>query len=704
MGRLHYAQNNFTGGEVSPKAYGATDTVEYHNGSEILLNHVVLPQGGAYRRLGTVLNSTAADTESRLMTWGEDVDDLVIEMAPNLIRVWDDETIVFTSGAPWQSGEIFTIATTQDGNEMVFFSDREFQILTRTVVGWSFGALAAQDIPDYHFEDDPLAVAKVHSLQFAGTWADGDWFRLVVNGFETTRAFYTADNTEMARRIERILRPYVLIEALGLKDGLEVVHDVGFFFNITFNAGIKGLDYLIQPGDGEALAASAAISIVVTILAAGDFFEPAWSDARGWPRAGCFWQQRLWAGGTDLLPQTLFATRIGTTADFLLGPDDGDGLGYKIKSQTRVGIQWMSGKKGMAIGTTGGDFVVPRETGVVTPTNVHFELQTVHRSKRAMPVEVDSETFYLQAGGKKLRTFNYQWNDQSWQSYDLIYTSDHLAEDGIKELAYTDHPDTMVWGVTENGLLLGMTYERARGIIAWHPHATNGTFKSVAVRHKDGSDQLWFVVSRINGTYIEKIPYTSQEYYRLERITDTALNPTAIPFGTRVKIRPFDAFADSAVITEGSGLTEITGLLHLISRPVDVVGDEANLPGLAVNSSGVLVLPPKEGGYSRVIVGEHYSGAIRPLPLETGHNSQSAGVKYVKPTVRLADSAMPKINGQRPKDRSVTTPLDDPEGMRTGDFNVTNFSYDGGQIDIESDLPFPCHVLMHFGWLDVNPE
>lgn len=54
MARQSVGKNNYTAGEVSPFIVGRSDTTKYANGSKILKNAFVKPQGGVTRRPGTV--------------------------------------------------------------------------------------------------------------------------------------------------------------------------------------------------------------------------------------------------------------------------------------------------------------------------------------------------------------------------------------------------------------------------------------------------------------------------------------------------------------------------------------------------------------------------------------------------------------------------------------------------------------------------
>jgi hypothetical protein len=61
MAAVNSILTNFTAGEISPRIYGRVDLAKYQNGARELTNVVVLPQGGARRRGGTLNVSNIKD-------------------------------------------------------------------------------------------------------------------------------------------------------------------------------------------------------------------------------------------------------------------------------------------------------------------------------------------------------------------------------------------------------------------------------------------------------------------------------------------------------------------------------------------------------------------------------------------------------------------------------------------------------------------
>lgn len=65
MPKANVVQANFTSGEISPIMRGRVDTTKYANGADELLNFIVLPQGGIWRRPGLRSIATVDDNSKK---------------------------------------------------------------------------------------------------------------------------------------------------------------------------------------------------------------------------------------------------------------------------------------------------------------------------------------------------------------------------------------------------------------------------------------------------------------------------------------------------------------------------------------------------------------------------------------------------------------------------------------------------------------
>ena len=259
-----------------------------------------------------------------------------------------------------------------------------------------------------------------------------------------------------------------------------------------------------------------------------DWRMGAWSDATGWPGAVTFFQERLWWGGTKAQPQTIWGSASGDFTNYQpTQPDDtiedDDGLSFTIADDRVNAIRWMSAGKRLAIGTSGGEFTMAGGSGgeAVTPTQIQITRETTHGAARISAKRIGPVVLFVQRQRKKIREFVFNFDVDSFKAPDLALLAEHITGTGIVEMDYQQEPDSVLWCVRDDGLLLGMTYEREQDVVGWHRHVLGGVSdalgrpaacESVAVIPVEGRDEAWLSVRRfINGTTVRQIEYIEQE-------------------------------------------------------------------------------------------------------------------------------------------------------------------------------------------------
>jgi hypothetical protein len=109
---------------------------------------------------------------------------------------------------------------------------------------------------------------------------------------------------------------------------------------------------------------------------------------------------------------------------------------------------------------------------------------------------------------------------------------------------------------------------------------------------------------------------------------------------------------------------------------------------------------------SEVAVGLGYTSILKPnrYGAAVGDGTSMGKVKrWNQVFVRLEESAIPLINGERPSVRDVDTNYGDPQPMISEDVEIRNLGYDrDGDIEIKQDLPLPCHIVALYGTLGIG--
>ena len=403
------------------------------------------------------------------------------------------------------------------------------------------------------------------------------------------------------------------------------------------------------------------------------FTAPKWNATDGYPTAVTFHQQRLWFGGTTAKPQSIFGSKTDDFENFTTGSNADDALEYAISSYKVNQVQWMSSTEVLIVGTSGGEFKVSGGGSALTPANVQVTRQTSYGGQNIQPRHVGYQTLFVDGTGTKIRSYEYQFNQDIYESEDLTFLAEHVTSGGIKEMAYQATPETIVWAVRNDGTLLGMTYDKARQIVGWHRHVTDGDFESVAVIPVSSRDEVWVSVKRtINSATKRYVEY---------------MDP--------------DINVDCALQYAGSATASLSGLAHLEAKSVSILGDQAVYPNATVASGAITLGSTVEAAD----IGLKYTSTVTTLPVEGANpagTAQGRKKRWNEIYVRLHDSFFPKINGVMPPVRNPATGMGTPEPKTTGDVRIQNTGYDlEGTITVTQDLPGPTHLLSIFGTVSV---
>lgn len=651
--RISPIVNSFASGELSPRLMGRTDSPKFTSGCEIMENFIALPHGGALRRGGTryineVKNSAHG---TRLIPFEYSVTQTyVLELGDNYMRFYTKSNGVF--GQIQSAGAAYEI-TTPWGHADV----EEIQFAQNADVMW----LVHPDYPPQKL------IRKDHTdWELAAEAFKKGPFNEVNQDETITLAFSSTTDVNQTLTASQAL----------------------------FDQGHVGTDWLIdtKPGDntGEVVWARVTAvqsSTVATVDIKDDtampqdvnptslWQAPAFCTANGFPSAVVFYEQRLWYAGTEAKPQSFWGSKPAQYENFAPGANDDDGLFYTIATDRVNRIKWLAAQRVLILGTTGGEFRVSGgNESAITPTNIDVSRQTTYGSKMASPIYVGNEVFFVQRSGTKIRNVAYKWESDAFDSEDMTFLAEHITEGGLRSLAYTQVPDNLILALREDGQLLMMTYAPNQEVVGWHRHVTDGQFRSVAVVSEDGPDQIVFVVERVvNGV--------TKRY---------------------IELYEPDIFMDSMSSYSGTEIAIIGGLDHLEGKTVQIVADEAVHPERIVTNGQV------ELGYSAA---EIYVGLACPAKLKPTRYGANVGdgtsmgkkKRWNEIFVRLENSAIPKINGQRPAVREVDTNYSTAQPLTSEDVNIRNLGYDyDGRIEIEQDLPLACHIVAMFGTLSVG--
>jgi len=389
------------------------------------------------------------------------------------------------------------------------------------------------------------------------------------------------------------------------------------------------------------------------------------------PATVCFFEERLLWGGSNNSPQTIWSSQSGSFENMAQGTGLADeGFEYTIASNQVNVIRWMIGEDVLLIGTVGAEFkMTGGSSEAVTPTNVRIIKQTRYGSNVIRPVEAGAAVLYVQRSNQKVREMAYSLTTDKYLSPDMSILAEHITAGGIVDMDYQQEPDSILWCVRADGVLLGMTYERDQEVVAWHRHTLGGTetvVESVAIIPSvDGlNDEVWLSVKRtVNGSTVRYVEYMDKTIH-----------------------------VDSGLKYSGVATTVLTGLTHLVGQTVHIVGDGAVFPEQVVSVAGTVTISK---AVATAYIGLGYTPKIITLEPEVqmpDGSSVGRAKQINKITVDLYQSLGLNINGQTVPFRRGSDPMDSEPPVFTGKKSVSNMG-SVATITITQPQPLPITIL-----------
>lgn len=317
-------------------------------------------------------------------------------------------------------------------------------------------------------------------------------------------------------------------------------------------------------------------------------------SASNYPGAVCYYEQRRVFAGTINAPQTFWMTKAGTESnlDYSIPIRDDDAISVKIAAREANTIRHAVVIGDLLLLTDHAEWRVSSAGDLMTPTTVTIRPQSYIGANNVQPVTVNTTAIYAAARGGHLRAIGFDNDIQSYVSVDMSLRAAHLFDyKTIKDLAYAKGPIPIVWAVSSNGQLLGLTYVPEQQVYAWHTHDTDGLFESIAVVGEGNDDILYAVVQRtINGSsyrYVERM--ASRYFAELKNAY----------------------FVDCGVTYSGAAVSTISGLSHLEGHEVYILADGAVMTPRTVSGGQVSL----DKAASLVHVGLPIVSDLQTLPM-----------------------------------------------------------------------------------------
>lgn len=651
MSRVIQVQTNFTSGELDPKLRARIDLQQYYNGLETATNIVVQPQGGFTRRDGSKYLATLPTPTNdavRMVHFEFSVNDSYM-----LIFI-DEQMYVFKDGV-----QITDI--NGSGNDYLSVTN-----ITDSIIPEMCWAQSADTLIIVHKDMIPQKIVRGAS--------DSSW--TISNlSFDFTPQFAFSISTDV-RTSAGTLTP----DAAEGNITLTAQHanfsasDVNQYINVTPQGRIRIVDFIsttVVKGISEVpLFDDSVISAADWEVESG--YEDAWSSSRGWPRSAVFYEGRLYFGGSDSLPSTLWGSRVGQFFNFDPGESfDDAALEATLDTGRFNAIIDLYAGRNLQIFSTGGEFYIPQTLGdPITPSNLSVQEQTSHGVKPGIRVvNVDGATVFVQRQGKTLAEFIFSDTVNGYIATKISLLSSHLlktpVEMAVRKATSTNEGDRLLILNEEDGSIACYTLLRSDNIIAPTEWTTDGEYLSIGV---DIADTYAVVKRSING---------SNAYY--------------------VELFDADVTLDCAkTATVSSSTSSVTGLSFLEGETVKIIRDGVVEADQDVSSGTITFDIAAEESYS---IGLDFTPTVVTLPVEprlSSGNIRGFKKRILEINSEHSDSQAVTVNGEQVAFRSFGEDnLDQAIQAFTGvKRSGPLLGYvNEGKITITQTVPLPMNVL-----------
>jgi hypothetical protein len=675
MADTFQSQRAFGGGEVTKEFFGRIDDGKYQTGLALCRNFMVLPHGPAVNRPGTAYVNTvktpAKKTRIIPFTFADD-QTLIIEIGEGYFRFHTAGATVLSGGVPLEvansylEAELFDINYVQSADvvTLVHHNHPPAELRRLGPTSWSF----------VNINFAPLTTGPSSVLATAHPGA--------TPGTPTNQSY-----TVTAIGMGGVDESYVPLYSTCSNN----LFDDGAYNTITWTASpspnVYYVVYKLTAGQFAYIGQTTGTSFQDDNIAADLSRTPPtathYFEATGdYPSEVTYFDQRRVFASTDNLPQQVWMTKTGTESNFdsSLPPRDTDAIIFRAAARDGNRVRHLVPMTELIMLTASTVWrVTSINSDALTPLSVGCRPQATAGSSKVRPIVSNSSCVYVASRGGHMRELGFSFNSGGYTTADISLRAPHLFDNlTVSDMAFAAAPHPVVWAVSSNGKLIGLTYVPEEQVGAFHQHDTvHGLFESVAVVAEGNEDAVYVVVNRtINGAqtrYIER-------------------------FATRQYVAQADAFyVDCGATYNGAPTLTISGLSWLEGETVSILADGAVMPRRQV-VGGTITLDAEA---SVVQVGLPICAQLQTLPLAFQVPGYGSGrPKTIAAVHALVDESLGIFAGDafdnlyEAKQRT-TEPYGSPPSLSSGEVEIVIDGGwdDNGQVCIQQDDPLPLAIL-----------
>lgn len=495
-------QRSFAAGEISPALAARSDQAKYQTGLRACRNFIVRRSGGidnrpGLRYLGAVKD---ADQPARLLPFVFNADQTyLLEFGELVLRIWRNDALL-TSGAsvyevvsPYAAADVGDLKYAQSG-DVVTITHRDYPPYDLSRTGHTSWTLAARTV-------GPTTAAPV-GLAVSTPGAGSTTYTYVVTAIDATTSEESLACAPVS--VTSALDAPTDVAPISLAWTTSSASEWRVYKSRNGVFGFVGVTPTATFQDGGITA-----DVTDTPPIARDPF----ASTGNYPGVVGYYQQRILFGNTINHPERLEGSRPGSFRNFTRSSpiQDDDSLSFTLVGARVNAIEHVLDLGSLVVLTGGAEWeIMGNGDGVITPQQPNARPRSHNGSSAVSPVIVNDSAVFLQARRGILRDLRYDNNAGGYTGRDLSVFAEHLFEGhDIVRLAYAQIPNSVIWAVRDDGVMLGLTYLREHEIWGWHRHDTDGLIEDVCVLPVGREDVTYVVVKRTIGglekRYVERL-------------------------------------------------------------------------------------------------------------------------------------------------------------------------------------------------------
>ena len=613
-------KQSFSGGEISPEMFGRIADNKFQQGAATLRNFVAKPQGPAQNRPGFKFVREVKDStkSTRLLSFTfNTTQTMVLEFGDQYFRFHTQgQTLFYNDGAAWNGGNNYSVGDIAKQGGVNYYAKTAHSNSQPPSANWY--ALPTNpnvyEIPHPYLEAELFDVNYVQSADVITlvhpNHAPRELRRLGATRWElrvidfgspltppsgVSVSMYIPSSTSTSTDTY-VAHEYVvtavkanLVDESNQSSSQSVNNNIfvtGAKNTITWNAVSGASRYRVYKSQGGIFG---FLGETTTTTLIDDNISPDFSrtppihendfvGSGNYPGAVSYFEQRRVFAGTNNAPQNIWMTKSGTESNMSFGIPirDDDRIEFRVAAREANTIRHIVPLTNLLMLTGSAEWrVTSVNSDAITPTSISVKPQSYVGANNAQPVIVNNSLVYGAARGGHVRELGYNWQANGFITGDLSLRAPHLFDNfTIVDMALSKSPIPIVWMVSSNGKLLGLTYVPEQQIGAWHQHDTDGTFESVACVSEGNDDVTYCVVKRtINGASKRYVERMGTRLFTTQR-DNFFVDAGATYNGTNTNTSQNVTISGGTNYTKGESVT-ITANYNLFNAPpsVDDVGD-----------------------------------------------------------------------------------------------------------------------------------